>query len=52
MKFNGLNKNETYGQISDADKRGKLRAGFEKMIMPQISQYVRIIFDCHLSEIF
>tara|TARA_Y100000590_G_scaffold464604_1_gene634456 strand:- start:2606 stop:3400 length:795 start_codon:yes stop_codon:yes gene_type:complete len=47
----GLNPKLTYGDIADADKRGKLRAPFYEIIKPQIEDYCNLIFEGHINEL-
>jgi len=47
----GLNPKLTFGDIADADKRGKLRAPFYETIQPQISNYCELIFSGHINEL-
>ena len=47
----GIKPKLTYGDIADADKRGKLRAPFYETIKPQIENYCKLIFDGHISEL-
>jgi len=47
----GVGPQLTYGDIADADKRGKLRAPFHETIKPQISDYCQLIFDGHITEL-
>ena len=41
----------TYGEIADADKRGKLRAPFYDVIKKQIEGHCKLIFDGHIKEL-
>lgn len=47
----GINKKLTYGEIADADKRGKLRAPFYDVIKKQIEGHCKLIFDGHIKEL-
>ena len=47
----GVSKKLTYGDIADADKRGKLRAPFYETIQHQIESKCRLIFDGHITEL-
>lgn len=47
----GINKKLTYGDIADADKRGKLRAPFYDVIKKQIEGHCKLIFNGHISEL-
>ena len=47
----GVCKKLTYGEIADADKRGKLRAPFYETIKHQVERNCRLIFDGHISEL-
>lgn len=46
-----LTKNQTFGQIASENKRGLLRASFDKIFYPQLINYSNIIFHGHLSEL-
>jgi hypothetical protein len=46
-----LNKNETYGEISDKNQRGKLRGCFYNTFYKQLKEDCKIIFDGHISEL-
>lgn len=47
----GINKKLTYGDIADADKRGKLRAPFYETIKHQIEGNCKLIFEGHITEL-
>ena len=46
-----LSSKETYGQIADANQRGKLRACFYSKIKPQIESHCVLIFNGHFDEL-
>lgn len=47
-----LNSTQTYGDIADANQRGKLRGAFYSVFYPQLKQYCNIIFDGHFDDLF
>lgn len=47
-----LNKKDTYGQIADSNRRGKLRGCFYKQFKPQLEEYCELIFDGFISELY
>ena len=47
----GVSKKLTYGDIADADKRGKLRAPFYETIKNQIEGNCKLIFEGHISDL-
>ena len=46
-----INKKESYGEIADNNKRGKLRACFYTKFKPQFGYHCKLIFDGHISKL-
>ena len=46
-----INKTESFGEIADADKRGKLRGAFYKVFKPQLEKNCTLIFDGHIADL-
>jgi hypothetical protein len=46
-----MSKEKTFGSISDENKRGELRACFEKNIMPQLENHCKLVFNGNIHEL-
>ena len=47
-----LTKENTFGQIADANKRGQLRACFYTIFKPQLKENCKLIFDGIITDLF